>query len=193
MQSDWQRPELVPATRPSTWQEARPLQTEWTGLTEQLPREGGTVQVPFDEGLALGANNGHGFDSLPPGHAETSSLWVEGAPVGRWQVSGFRNPPRQDKVWQADRWQEATPLGVTLGDQRWQLGLQLHKGWLSRWEEAMQPPWGMSPPPKPTTPRYARTNGPRCWRSAGPGGTPPWSLSGSARPTSLFQPGGFTW
>lgn len=152
VQSDWQQPELVPATRPSTWQEAAPLQAEWTGLAEQLPREDGTVRVPFDEGLALGANNGHGFDSLPPGHAETSSLWVEGAPVGRWQVSGFRNPPRQDKEWQADRWQEATPLGFTLGGQRWQLGLQLHKGWLSRWEEAMQPPWGLSLPPKPPIP-----------------------------------------
>ncbi|MBP4066660.1 hypothetical protein J9893_06610 [Aeromonas sp. MaB10011B] len=152
VQSDWQRPELVPATSPSTWQEASPLQTEWTGLAEQLPREYGTVRVPFDEGLALGASNGHGFDSLPPGHAVTRSLWVEGAPVGRWQVSGFRNPPRQDKVWQADRWQEATPLGVTLRDQRWQPGLQLHKGWLSRWEEAMQPPWGLSLPPKPPIP-----------------------------------------
>ena len=152
VQSDWQRPELVPATRPSTWQEARPLQAEWAGLAEQLPREDGTVRVPFDEGQAIGANNGHGFDSLPPGHAETRSLWVEGAPVGRWQVSGFRNPPRQDKVWQPGSWQEATPLGVTLRDQRWQPGLPLHKGWLSRWEEAMQPPWGLSLPPKPPIP-----------------------------------------
>ncbi|MDY7828510.1 hypothetical protein UXA55_02790 [Aeromonas caviae] len=149
VQSDWQQPALVPAPCQNHWQEARPLQTEWTGLAEQLPREDGTVRVPFDEGQALGANNGHGFDSLPPGHAVTRSLWVEGAPVGRWQVSGFRNPPRQDKEWQADRWQEATPLGFTLGGQRWQLGLQLHKGWLERWEEAMQPPWGTSPPPKP--------------------------------------------
>ncbi|MFQ2487289.1 hypothetical protein ACK31S_04610 [Aeromonas caviae] len=152
VQSDWQRPELVPATRPSTWQEASPLQTEWTGLAEQLPRKDGTVRVPFDEGQAIGANNGHGFDSLPPGHAETRSLWVEGAPVGRWQVSGFRNPPRQDKVWQPGSWQEATPLGVTLRDQRWQPGLPLHKGWLDRWEEAMQPPWGLSLPPKPPIP-----------------------------------------
>ncbi len=149
VQSDWQQPALVPAPCQNHWQEARPLQTEWTGLAEQLPRKDGTVRVPFDEGQAIGANNGHGFDSLPPGHAETRSLWVEGAPVGRWQVSGFRNPPRQDKVWQPGSWQEATPLGVTLRDQRWQPGLPLHKGWLERWEEAMQPPWGTSPPPKP--------------------------------------------
>ncbi|WP_281706349.1 hypothetical protein, partial [Aeromonas taiwanensis] len=70
-------------------------------------------------------------------------------PVGRWQVSGFRNPPRQDKVWQPGSWQQGAPQGATLGGQRWQLGLPLHKGWLSRWEEAMQPPWGTSPPPKP--------------------------------------------
>jgi hypothetical protein len=149
VQSDWQQPALVPAPCQNHWQEAPPLQTEWTGLAEQLPRKDGTVRVPFDEGQAIGANNGHGFDSLPPGHAETRSLWVEGAPVGRWQVSGFRNPPRQDKVWQPGSWQEATPLGVTLRDQRWQPGLPLHKGWLERWEEAMQPPWGTSPPPKP--------------------------------------------
>ncbi|WP_234888658.1 MULTISPECIES: hypothetical protein [Aeromonas] len=148
VQSDWQRPELVPATRPSTWQEARPLQAEWAGLAEQLPREDGTVRVPFDEGQALGASNGHGFDSLPPGHAVTRSLWVEGAPVGRWQVSGFRNPPRQDKVWQPGSWQQGAPQGATLGDQRWQLGLPLHKGWLSRWEEAMQPPLGDQPAPQ---------------------------------------------
>ncbi len=152
VQSDWQQPALVPAPCQNHWQEARPLQAEWAGLAEQLPREDGTVRVPFDEGQAIGANNGHGFDSLPPGHAVTRSLWVEGAPVGRWQVSGFRNPPRQDKVWQAARWQEATPLGVTLRDQRWQPGLPLHKGWLSRWEEAMQPPWGLSLPPKPPIP-----------------------------------------
>ncbi|MND48469.1 hypothetical protein D3C80_393910 [compost metagenome] len=64
-------------------------------------------------------------------------------------MSGYRNPPRQDKVWQADRWQQGAPQGATLSGQQWQLGLPLHKGWLERWEEAMQPPWGTSPPPKP--------------------------------------------
>lgn len=147
--SDWQRPALTPATCPGDWQEAGPLMAVVVDLSEQLPRHHEPVRGLFDEALPLNASHGQGFDSLPPGHAVTRSLWVEGAPVGRWQVSGFRNPPRQDKVWQADHWQEATPLGFTLGGQRWQLGLQLHKGWLSRWEEAMQPPWGMSPPPKP--------------------------------------------
>ncbi|WP_254052435.1 hypothetical protein [Aeromonas caviae] len=151
------------------------------------------MRVPFDEGQALGANNGHGFDSLPPGHAVTRSLWVEGAPVGRWQVSGFRNPPRQDKEWQADRWQEATPLGFTLGGQRWQLGLQLHKGWLSRWEEAMQPPGGPARRPSRPSSRSGRTSAPGCWRSAATGVTPPWSSSGSGRLRLLSQPGGFIW
>lgn len=147
--SDWQRPALTPATCRGDWQEAGALMAVVVDLSEQLPRHHEPVRGMFDEALPLGTSHGHGFDSLPPGHAVTRSLWVEGAPVGRWQVSGFRNPPRQDKEWQADRWQEATPLGFTLGGQRWQLGLQLHKGWLSRWEEAMQPPWGTSPPPKP--------------------------------------------
>ncbi|WP_429160691.1 hypothetical protein [Aeromonas media] len=147
--SDWQRPALTPATCRGDWQEAVALMAVVVDLSEQLPRHHEPVRGLFDEALPLNASHGQGFDSLPPGHAVTRSLWVEGAPVSRWQVSGYRNPPRQDKVWQADRWQQGAPQGATLSGQQWQLGLPLHKGWLDRWEEAMQPPWVTSPPPKP--------------------------------------------
>ncbi|MFM4847444.1 hypothetical protein ACEUDG_01915 [Aeromonas rivipollensis] len=147
--SDWQRPALTPATCQGDWQEAGALMAVVVDLSEQLPRHHEPVRGLFDEALPLNASHGQGFDSLPPGHAVTRSLWVEGAPVSRWQVSGYRNPPRQDKVWQAGRWQEGAPQGATLSGQQWQLGLPLHKGWLERWEEAMQPPSGTSPPPKP--------------------------------------------
>ncbi|WP_328222457.1 hypothetical protein [Aeromonas caviae] len=147
--SDWQRPALTPATCPGDWQEAGALMAVVVDLNEQLPRHHEPVRGLFDEALALNASHGQGFDSLPPGHAVTRSLWVEGAPVSRWQVSGYRNPPRQDKVWQPGSWQQGAPQGATLSGQQWQLGLPLHKGWLERWEEAMQPPWGTSPPPKP--------------------------------------------
>ena len=147
--SDWQRPALTPATCQGDWQEAGALMAVVVDLSEQLPRHHEPVRGLFDEALPLGASHGQGFDSLPPGHAVTRSLWVEGAPVSRWQVSGYRNPPRQDKVWQPGSWQQGAPQGATLSGQQWQLGLPLHKGWLERWEEAMQPPWGTSPPPKP--------------------------------------------
>ncbi|WP_411165813.1 hypothetical protein Aeroheme_02135 [Aeromonas sp. DSM 116730] len=147
--SDWQRPALTPATCPGDWQEAGPLMAVVVDLSEQLPCHHEPVRGLFDEALPLGASHGQWFDSLPPGHAVTRSLWVEGAPVSRWQVNGYRNPPRQDKVWQPGSWQQGAPQGFTLSGQQWQLGLPLHKGWLERWEEAMQPPWGTSPPPKP--------------------------------------------
>ena len=147
--SDWQRPALTPATCQGDWQEAGALMAVVVDLSEQLPRHNEPVRGLFDEALPLNASHGQGFDSLPPGHAVTRSLWVEGAPVSRWQVSGYRNPPRQDKVWQPGSWEQGAPQGATLSGQQWQLGLPLHKGWLERWEEAMQPPWGTSPPPKP--------------------------------------------
>lgn len=149
---DWQRPAMTPATCQGDWQEAGPLMAVVVDLSEQLPRHHEPVRGLFDEALPLGASHGQGFDSLPPGHAVTRSLWVEGAPVSRWQVSGYRNPPRQDKVWQPGSWQLGAPQGFTLTGQQWQLGLPLLKGWLDRWEEAMQPPWGLSLPPKPPIP-----------------------------------------
>ena len=150
--SDWQRPALTPTTCPGDWQEAGAMMAVVVDLSEQLPRHHEPVRGLFDEALPLGASHGQGFDSLPPGHAVTRSLWVEGAPVSRWQVNGYRNPPRQDKVWQPGSWQQGAPQGFTLTGQQWQLGLPLLKGWLDRWEEAMQPPWGLSLPPKPPIP-----------------------------------------
>lgn len=150
--SDWQRPALTPATCQGDWQEAGPLMAVVVDLSEQLPRHHEPVRGLFDEALPLNASHGQGFDSLPPGHAVTRSLWVEGAPVSRWQVNGYRNPPRQDKVWQPGSWKQGAPQGFTLTGQQWQLGLPLLKGWLDRWEEAMQPPWGLSLPPKPPIP-----------------------------------------
>ncbi len=147
---DWQRPAMTPATCQADWQEAGPLMAVVVDLSDQMPRHDEPVRGLFDEALPLGTSHGQGFDSLPPGHVVTRSLWVEGAPVSRWQVNGYHYPPRQDKVWQADRWQQGAPQGFTLGGQQWQLGLPLLKGWLERWEEAMQPPWGTSPPPKPS-------------------------------------------
>ncbi|MFM5189251.1 hypothetical protein ACET9E_14285 [Aeromonas caviae] len=146
---DWQRPAMTPATCQADWQEAGPLMAVVVDLSDQMPRHDEPVRGLFDEAMPLGTSHGQGFDSLPPGHVVTRSLWVEGAPVSRWQVNGYHYPPRQDKVWQADRWQQGAPQGFTLGGQQWQLGLPLLKGWLERWEEAMQPPWGTSPPPKP--------------------------------------------
>ncbi|CAJ1758983.1 hypothetical protein LMCDFJHI_00060 [Aeromonas salmonicida] len=52
-------------------------------------------------------------------------------------------------MWQADQWQEGAKLGKVIGGQRWQLGASLHLHWLDGWDEAMLPPWGTSPPPKP--------------------------------------------
>ncbi|MGS3174485.1 hypothetical protein [Aeromonas sanarellii] len=146
---DWQRPAMTPAICQADWQEAGPLMAVVVDLSDQMPRHDEPVRGLFDEALPLGTSHGQGFDSLPPGHVVTRSLWVEGAPVSRWQVNGYHHPPRQDKVWQPGSWQQGAPQGFTLGGQQWQLDLPLLKGWLERWEEAMQPPWGTSPPPKP--------------------------------------------
>lgn len=147
--SDWSRPGVLQTTNVSDWQEGAPLTATVVDLSAQMPRCTALKQERFAEGLPLGVSHGQGFTSLPPGHAINQSLWAEGIALGHWQVGGYRDLPRQNKVWQADSWQEGAPLGFILTGQRWQLGLPLHKGWLERWEEAMQPPWGTSPPPKP--------------------------------------------
>ncbi|HHB1156313.1 TPA: hypothetical protein ACOA1Y_003481 [Vibrio cholerae] len=152
VRSDWQRPDMVPATRGHAWQEGVPLPVKVADLSETMARQQVALAAVFDEAQALTASRGQPFDSLPPGHAVARSLWVEGAAATGWQVVGYRYPPRQDKVWQADRWQQGAPQSATLSGQQWQLGLPLIKGWRDRWEEAMQPPWGTSPPPKPPIP-----------------------------------------
>ncbi|MFM5558753.1 hypothetical protein [Aeromonas rivipollensis] len=147
--SDWSRPGMLQATNVSVWQEGAPLTATVVDLSAQMPRCTALKQERFAEGLPLGVSHGQGFTSLPPGHAVNQSLWAEGIALGHWQVGGYRDLPRQNKVWQPGIWQEGSPLGFILTGQRWQLGLPLHKGWLERWEEAMQPPWGVTPPPKP--------------------------------------------
>ncbi|WP_042084062.1 hypothetical protein, partial [Aeromonas veronii] len=58
-------------------------------------------------------------------------------------------PPRFDKVWQADQWNQGDAVGLLLYGRRTRLGLPLWKGWHDGWEEAMQPGPGTSPDPKP--------------------------------------------
>jgi hypothetical protein len=63
-------------------------------------------------------------------------------------VSGYRDLPRLDNEWQGG-WAQGIGLGFTLTGQRWQWGLPLRKSWRDGWDEAIQPPWGITPPPKP--------------------------------------------
>ncbi|MGL6455017.1 hypothetical protein [Aeromonas caviae] len=76
--SDWQRPALTPATCQGDWQEAGALMAMVVDLSDQMPRHHEPVQGLFDEALPLDASHGQEFDSLPPGHVVTRSLWVEG-------------------------------------------------------------------------------------------------------------------
>ena len=59
VQSDWQQPALVSAPCQNHWQEASPLQAEWAGLAEQLPREDGTVRVPSAQATAMASTACH--------------------------------------------------------------------------------------------------------------------------------------
>lgn len=147
--SDWQRPAIERATCAADWQEAAPLEAAVVEHGDLIPPRYELNRGVFEEGSPLGHAHGQQVDNLPPGHAAIRSLWVEGEQVGRWQLSGYRNPPRFDQVWQADQWQEGAKLGKVIGGQRWQLGASLHLSWLDGWDEAMLPPWGTSPPPKP--------------------------------------------
>lgn len=145
---DWQQPALVRANRGDDWQEAEPLTAAVVDVGDRMPRGDEVVRACFDEGQPLATRHGQPCDNLPPGHARVAALWVEAAPVARWQLSGYRYPPRFDREWQADRWQQGRPLALaTLSD--WQPGLPAGKGWLGYWEQGMQPPPGTSPPPVP--------------------------------------------
>lgn len=102
----------------------------------------------LDEALPLNASHGQGFDSLPPGHAVTRSLWVEGAPVSRWAGERVSQPAAPGQGLAARQLAAGRPAGghperpaVAAGS------APLHKGWLERWEEAMQPP-GDQPAPQ---------------------------------------------
>lgn len=147
--SDWQRPGREHVTCSTDWQEAAPLMTSVVEHSEIMPQCHVQKRVIFDEGRALGSAHGQWYDNLPPCHVANRSLWGEGTAVGSWKVSGYRHPPRGDKEWQVDQWQEGAALGFTLTGQRWQLGIPLHRSWLDGWDEAIWPLPGISPPPKP--------------------------------------------
>lgn len=146
--SDWQQPAIERSSCAADWQEAAPQASAVVELGEVMPQRYELNQGVFEEAVAVGMAHGQPFDNLPPGHAVTRALWVEAAPVDSWQVSGYRNPPRFDLVWQADQWQEGGKLGKASG-QPLSHGRPQHWRWLDRWEEAKQPDRGTSPDPKP--------------------------------------------
>lgn len=129
------------------WQEGAADHSQVGWSIDQAPRCYQVGGSDWQEGQALGAHHGQPMESLPPGHAQVASLWVEGAAASQWHLSGYTHPPRGDVAWDAI-WQEAAKLGLLLGSD-WQLGELLRLGWLDGWDEAIWPPPGTSPPPKP--------------------------------------------
>ncbi|MFM5576891.1 hypothetical protein ACET8O_20250 [Aeromonas veronii] len=147
--SDWQRPDTVQATPAADWQESAPVPASVVQVSEVMPKRYELTRGVYEEGGPTSTAHGQPFDNLPPGHAAIRTLWVEATPVDSWQVSGYRNPPRFDKVWQADLWQEGVKLGKATTGQQWGHGTPKHWRWQERWEEAKQPDRGISPDPKP--------------------------------------------
>ncbi|WP_457937020.1 hypothetical protein [Aeromonas veronii] len=147
--SSWQRPELARTVGAVSWQEAEPASSEQVEQSAIMPQRYELARSQYQEGLATGHDHGQQVEHLAPGHAVNRALWVEGDKAGMWQVGGYRNPPRFDKVWQADQWSHGDAIGLLLYGRRLRLGLPLWKGWRDGWEEAMQPGPGTSPDPKP--------------------------------------------
>lgn len=147
--STWERPELTRTVGAVSWQEAEPASSEQVEHSAIMPQRYELARSQYQEGLATGHDHGQQVEHLAPGHAVNRALWVEGDKAGMWQVGGYRNPPRFDKVWQADQWSQGDAVGLLLYGRRTRLGLPLLKGWRDGWEEAMQPGPGTSPPPKP--------------------------------------------
>lgn len=143
---DWQQGADHHEPVAAVWQEATPLHDANGWDFVQAPRCIELASGNWQEGQALGHAHGQPWEQLPPGHARVSGLWVEAADCGQWHLSGYQYPPRFDKTWQADRWQEAARRGLQLGGD-WQLGDPLHLGWRDGWDEAMWPLPGISPPP----------------------------------------------
>lgn len=129
------------------WQEGATDHSQVGWSIDQAPRCYQLGGADWQEGQAQGAHHGQPMESLPPGHAQVAGLWVEGAAASQWHLSGYTHPPRGDVAWDAI-WQEALKLGLLLGGD-WQLGELLRFGWLDGWDEAIWPPPGTSPPPKP--------------------------------------------
>ncbi|WP_346815506.1 hypothetical protein [Aeromonas hydrophila] len=147
--STWERPELARTVGAVSWQEAEPASSEQVEQSAIMPQRYELARSQYQEGLATGHDHGQQVEHLAPGHAVNRALWVEGDKAGMWQVGGYRNPPRFDKVWQADQWSQGDAVGLLLYGRRLRLGLPLWKGWRDGWEEAMQPGPGTSPDPKP--------------------------------------------
>ncbi|MGU5545625.1 hypothetical protein ACV1CV_14720 [Aeromonas veronii] len=147
--STWERPELARTMGAVSWQEAEPANSEQVEQSAIMPQRYELARSQYQEGLATGHDHGQQVEHLAPGHAVNRALWVEGDKAGMWQASGYRNPPRFDKVWQADQWSQGDAVGLLLYGRRLRLGLPLWKGWRDGWEEAMQPGPGTSPDPKP--------------------------------------------
>lgn len=147
--STWERPELARTVGAVSWQEAEPASSEQVEQSAIMPQRYELARSQYQEGLATGHDHGQQVEHLAPGHAVNRALWVEGDKAGMWQVGGYRNPPRFDKVWQADQWSHGDAVGLLLYGRRLRLGLPLWKGWRDGWEEAMQPGPGTSPDPKP--------------------------------------------
>lgn len=147
--STWERPELARTVGAVSWQEAEPASSEQVEQSAIMPQRYELASSQYQEGLATGHDHGQQVEHLAPGHAVNRALWVEGDKAGMWQVGGYRNPPRFDKVWQADQWSQGDAVGLLLYGRRLRLGLPLWKGWRDGWEEAMQPGPGTSPDPKP--------------------------------------------
>ncbi|MCF5855617.1 hypothetical protein K3H44_10030 [Aeromonas veronii] len=147
--STWERPELARTVGAVSWQEAEPANSEQVEQSAIMPQRYELARSQYQEGLATGHDHGQQVEHLAPGHAVNRALWVEGDKAGMWQVGGYRNPPRFDKVWQADQWSQGDAVGLLLYGRRTRLGLPLWKGWRDGWEEAMQPGPGTSPDPKP--------------------------------------------
>ncbi|WP_429110770.1 hypothetical protein [Aeromonas veronii] len=147
--SSWERPELARTVGAVSWQEAEPAHSEQVEQSAIMPQRYELARSQYQEGLATGHDHGQQVEHLAPGHAVNRALWVEGDKAGMWQVGGYRNPPRFDKVWQADQWSQGDAVGLLLYGRRLRLGLPLWKGWRDGWEEAMQPGPGTSPDPKP--------------------------------------------
>ncbi len=147
--STWERPELARTVGAVSWQEAKPASSEQVEQSAIMPQRYELARSQYQEGLVTGHDHGQQVEHLAPGHAVNRALWVEGDKAGMWQVGGYRNPPRFDKVWQADQWSQGDAVGLLLYGRRTRLGLPLWKGWRDGWEEAMQPGPGTSPDPKP--------------------------------------------
>ncbi|HCM2197779.1 TPA: hypothetical protein N3C05_004525, partial [Aeromonas hydrophila] len=97
LSSEWQKAGTERATSRSLWQQAAAHQQQVVELGEQMPQTFMANQQRFAEGLPVSQQSRQRYDSLAAGHVANQSLWVEAAPVSRWRLVGFTNPPRFDQ------------------------------------------------------------------------------------------------